>query len=297
MTDLQTSLDRRRHAFRPDLADVRLEGRVGSQRFVEGTLRQLRTFAAPLRATPDITRGLDNEVLHGEIVRVFDDAGGSAWVQLERDGYVGYVPSAALSDEIIAATHRVKAPATFVYPEANIKRTPLGQLSLNARVTVTAEEERFATLATGGFVINRHLSPVATPARDFVDVAETLIHTPYLWGGRTRAGLDCSGLVQLALEAAGHPCPRDSDMQSAELGENVLVPADLDGLQRGDLIFWPGHAGILIDSVMLLHANGHHMATVIEPLSQTVRRIAKGDGTTARGPAISAIRRLTQPAV
>jgi cell wall-associated NlpC family hydrolase len=286
-------LDRRLHAYRPDLADSRLEGQVASLRFVEGTRQQIRAHATPLRASPEATRAYETEALHGETVRVFDDAGGWAWVQLEHDGYVGYLHSAALTADIIAPTHRVQAPATFVYPSASIKTTPIGQLSLNAQVTVTTEDDRFATLATGGFVIARHLRASGVNARDFVDVAETLIHTPYLWGGRTRAGLDCSALVQLALNAAGIPCPRDTDMQQAEVGANVPVPSNLDDLQRGDLVFWPGHVGILIDGIMLLHASGHHMSTVIEPLSQAVRRIAKGDGgTTASGPAISAIRRL-----
>jgi cell wall-associated NlpC family hydrolase len=290
-----TPLDRRRHAYRPDLADSRLEGQVASERFVEGTRQQIRVHATPLRASPDPTRAYETEALYGETVRVFDDAGGWAWVQLERDGYVGYINSAALAADIIAPTHRVHAPATFVYPSASIKTTPLGQLSLNAHVAVTTEDDRFATLATGGYVIARHLRDISTHARDFVDVAETLIHTPYLWGGRTRAGLDCSALVQLSLNAAGIACPRDTDMQAAEVGTNVPIPGNLDDLQRGDLVYWPGHVGILIDGIMLLHANGHHMATVIEPLSQAVRRIASATGgTTASGPQISAIKRIAR---
>jgi cell wall-associated NlpC family hydrolase len=297
MTTAPTTLDRRRNAYRPDLADSRLEGQIASQRFVGGDLKQVRSLSAPLRSAPDATRGFDTEALLGETVRVFDDVGGWAWIQLEHDGYVGYVPATALSANIIAPTHRVHAPATFIYPSASIKTPPLGQLSLNARVTITTEHDRFATLATGGFVIYRHLSPIGSHARDFVDVAETLIHTPYLWGGRTRAGLDCSGLVQLSLNAAGHVCPRDTDMQAAEVGTHVPITEHLDDLHRGDLVFWPGHVGILIDGIMLLHANGHHMSTVIEPLSQAVRRIAKGNAmdvanTINSGPGISAIKRL-----
>ncbi len=294
MTDPTTIIDARRHAFRPDLADVTLEGRVASERFVAGTPKQVRQFSIPLTLAPDAARGFASEVLHGETLSVFDEAGGWAWVQLDRDGYVGYVPASALSDEIVTPTHRVGSPATFVYAEPDIKRAPLGWLSLNAAVTVATAGERFAELSTGGHVIKRHLRAMSEPARDFVEVAETLVHTPYLWGGRTRAGVDCSGLVQLALEAAGHPCPRDSDMQEAELGAPVPVREDFDGLTRGDLVFWPGHVGVMIDAVMLLHANGHHMATVIEPLSLAARRIAKsGGGSSARGPAISSIRRLS----
>jgi cell wall-associated NlpC family hydrolase len=298
MTDVNAPLSRRRNAFRPDLADARLEGRVASQRFVEGAVRQVRTPSAPLRSAPDAKLGFENELLFGETVRVFDEAGGWAWLQIERDGYVGYVPAAALSGDVLTPTHGVKVPGTFIYPAADIKRTPLGQLSLNAAVTVTAQGERFAELATGGYVIGRHLRDAGSVERDVVEVAERLIYTPYLWGGRTRAGLDCSGLVQLALEAAGHACPRDTDMQVAEVGANILVPGDLEGLLRGDLVFWPGHVGIMLDGVMLIHANGHHMAVAIEPLSQAVRRIAKsGGGTTATGPGISAIKRLGAKAV
>jgi cell wall-associated NlpC family hydrolase len=291
-------LDRRLNAYRPDLADSQLEGRVASARFVDGTRQQIRAFATPLRASPDAACAYETEALHGETVRVFDDAGtGSdrwAWVQLEHDGYVGYVPSTSLFTDIIAPTHRVHVPATFVYPSANIKAPPTGQLSLNALVTVSADDDRFATLATGGFVVARHLRMIGTHARDFVDVAETLIQTPYLWGGRTRAGLDCSGLVQLSLQAAGHPCPRDADMQQADLGNSVPLTDNLEGLQRGDLIFWPGHVGILIDGITLIHANGHHMSTVIEPLSQAVRRIAKDvSSTTPARSGIAAIKRLS----
>ncbi len=293
MTTPQPPLDRRRHAYRPDLADSRLQDKVASQNFVAATHKQVRAFALPMRAVPDVTAGYENEVLYGETVSVFEDAGGWAWVQLERDGYIGYVASAALSDELVEPTHRVKVPSTFVYPEAHIKRPPLGQLSLNAVVAVTTDDDRFALLATGGYVIARHLSPLVTFARDYVDAAETLIHTPYLWGGRTHAGLDCSALVQLALETAGISCPRDTDMQAIEVGEPVPVPHDLEGLHRGDLVFWAGHVGVMIDGMMLLHANGHHMSTVIEPLSQAARRIAKDTGgISASGKAITAIRRI-----
>ena len=289
------SIDRRRNAFRPELADARLEGRVASLRFVAGIVQQVRVPIAPVRKEPDSSLGYETEALLGETVRVFDTAGGWAWGQLQRDGYVGYLPVAALSAEYVAPTHRIKAPATFVYPDASIKTPPLAQLSLNALIAVgeTPPDPRFAALNVGGYVYANHIAPVDSFARDYVEVAERMINTPYLWGGRSRTGVDCSGLVQLSFEAAGIACPRDSDMAAAELGERVVIPSDLEGLQRGDVIFWPGHCGIMIDSVMLIHANGHHMSTVIEPLTQAARRIHKsGGGTSASGPEISAIRRL-----
>jgi cell wall-associated NlpC family hydrolase len=254
--------DPRVNAYRADLADRRLEGEVSAARFVDGELRQVAQPIAPVRREPGLRAALDTEALLGETVRVFDEAEGFAWVQLERDGYVGYVPSEALRGDIVEATHRVSALATFVYPEPNIKAPPLTQLSLGARIAVGSLEDRFSRLASGGYVVARHLTETGRNARDFVDVAERFIGAPYLWGGRTRQGLDCSGLLQTALDAAGIRAPRDSDMQQATLGSEVLVPDDLEGLERGDLVFWPGHVGIMADSVMLVHANAHHMAVV-----------------------------------
>jgi len=279
-------LDPRRHAFRPDLASRSLEGRVDAERFSEGEQRRMIFPVAPLRASPDLTAGLATEVLYGEQVTVFDTAHGWAWVQLERDRYVGYMPADALSPDLAMPTHRVKALGTFVYPRADIKAPPVMLLSLNCEVRIPEWGERFSELATGGYVISRHVTEVGRHERDFVDVAERLIGTPYLWGGKTRAGLDCSGLVQISLQAAGLEAPRDSDMQAAELGNEVLVPSDLEGLQRGDLVCWKGHIGIMADAIMLVHANAHHMAVVAEPLAEAAKRIAKS------GLEITTIRRL-----
>ena len=178
------------------------------------------------------------------------------------------------------------APGTFVYPAADIKTPPLMHLSLNARVAVREIGERMSELLTGGFVVTRHLAELGRNARDYVSVAEQLIGTPYLWGGKTRIGLDCSGLVQLALQAAGIAAPRDSDMQQSELGEEVLVPKSLEGLLRGDLVFWKGHVGLMADGIMLIHANAHHMATVTETLPEAAERIARA------GSEIIAVKRI-----
>jgi cell wall-associated NlpC family hydrolase len=280
--------DPRVNAYRADLADRRLEGEVSAARFVDGELRQVAQPIAPVRREPGPRAALDTEALLGETVRVFDEAEGFAWVQLERDGYVGYVPSEALRGDIVEATHRVSALATFVYPEPNIKAPPLTQLSLGARIAVGNLEDRFSRLASGGYVVARHLTETGRNARDFVDVAERFIGAPYLWGGRTRQGLDCSGLLQTALDAAGIRAPRDSDMQQATLGSEVLVPDDLEGLERGDLVFWPGHVGIMADSVMLVHANAHHMAVVSEPLVTAAERSLKA------GVRIATIKRLAK---
>ncbi len=272
--------DRRRHAWRDDLADERLRGAVEAPRYVAGEPRQVIRPVTALRAAPQAMRGLDSEILFGERVIVFDEADGWAWVQLEADRYVGYTRADGLSSTLTAPTHQVRAIGTFVYPEANIKSPPLMHLSLNARLTVTETRERFAALAGGGYVMAHHIAELSRPANDFVEIAERLTGTPYLWGGKTRIGLDCSGLVQIAMQAAGVPCPRDSDLQLAEVGEALAVPSDeavLDQglLRRGDLVFWPGHVGIMVDGVMMLHANGHNMSTVVEPVVDAATRIRK----------------------
>ena len=185
-------------------------------------------------------------------------------VQLQRDKYVGYVPLDALSREILAPTHRVRALGTFIYALPDIKSPPLMHLSLNAELSVADRDERFCALEGGGYVVSRHVIEIGRHAQDFVEIAERLIGTPYLWGGRTRLGLDCSGLVQIALEAAGIAAPRDTDMQQAELGRDVPVADVAEGLRRGDLVFWKGHVGIMADSMTLVHANAHHMAVTAE---------------------------------
>lgn len=269
------ALDPRRNAFRPGLAAVYLQGRVDAERFVEGINAQVMRASVPLRALPDFARGFETEALYGETVTIFDEADGWAWVQLKRDQYVGYVPADCLSRNVTTPTHRVQALGTFLYPEPSIKSPPLQHLPLNAVVTVRTSDEKFAELQTGGFVSLRHVAPLSRTARDFVDIAERFIGVPYLWGGRTRIGLDCSGLVQTALHASGIPAPRDSDMQMAELGASIPVSDIDERLQRGDLVFWPGHVGIMSDSIMLVHANAHHMSVVIEPLPDAISRISR----------------------
>lgn len=270
---------------RPDLADLRLKGIVAAERYVAGEPARVVVPSAPLRRAPRLEAGLETEALMGDAVTVFEIRHGFAWVQIVRDGYVGYLPEAALGPADPAPTHRVASLRTFVYPAPDLKRPHVAHLSLGAAFAAQVQEGEYWQLDGGGFVFAGHAAPLGAVEPDFAATAERLVGTPYLWGGRTSLGLDCSGLVQLCLQMAGRACPRDADQQERALG-NALPPG-LDGLRRGDLVFWKGHVGLMLDADRLIHANGHHMAVAVEPLREAVERIAaKSFG------AVTSIRRL-----
>ena len=166
---------------------------------------------------------------------------------------------------------------------------PLVDLPMGARLRVEREENGFAVLAIGAFAPMQHLEPIDVQAADFVAVAEQFVGAPYLWGGRTRAGIDCSGLVQIAMQATGVAAPRDSDMQLAEIGNAVEARDGLSGLRRGDLVFWRGHVGIMTGEQDFLHANAHHMAVELEPFAAARDRIK------AVGYDVLCVRRLPAP--
>jgi cell wall-associated NlpC family hydrolase len=276
--------DPRLHAYTPQLADVRLRGRVEAERFVEGVPRRIRLASAPMRMQPDANASYATELLLGEGVRVFDDRDdGWSWCQNDTDGYVGFVRTEAIGASAPEPTHRVTAVRTFVYPGADMKYPPVAALSLGARLTLGEEVETRRTsfrivAGTGHAIVARHVAPNgADIAPDYVTVAERFLNVPYLWGGRTSLGLDCSALVQLALMEAGTAAPRDTDMQRETIGTEISGTPE-GGLQRGDLVFWPGHVAILTAPDRIVHASGHHMAVVAEPLAAALARIGAASG-------------------
>lgn len=279
--------DRRLTPARPDLAAAHLCGKVEAEQFVEGRRVKICAGLADLRPEPANDVSIDTQALYGETAILYEDREGFGWLQLERDGYVGYVSMVAVGDVDAPPTHRVKVNRSFIYPAPNMKLPVIDALPLGARVSALETNGSFVSLQGGGFMFAGHLSPLDEPESDFVAVAERLLHAPYLWGGKSSLGVDCSGLVQIALDSAGVKSPRDTDLQEKALGASIPINDDLTGLARGDLVFWRGHVGIMRDAQTLLHANAHHMQVVSEPLAEARERIAAKTGAK-----ITSIRRL-----
>jgi cell wall-associated NlpC family hydrolase len=268
------SLDPRVTPARPDLAAAHLRGKVAAERFVEGVGLEVLVPTATVFAAPRPDAAMVSEALYGERVTVYETTGeGWAWGQMAADGYMGWFSANALGPAGKPATHRVTALRSFIFLTPDIKHAPAAWLSFGSRIAVTGSQSEFVT-TDAGFIPARHVAPLVHTEPDFVATARRFLGTPYLWGGRSSLGLDCSGLVQLALQAAGHASPRDSDMQQAALGAPVPCD-DLVALKRGDLLFWKGHVGFVSDPGRFLHANAYHMVVVEEPLAEAVARIRK----------------------
>lgn len=240
-----------------------------------GRAMQVITGAAPLRAAPDARAEMVSQALYGEVLSVHGEAGGYVQVQLARDRYVGWMPAEALSSDIFEPTHRLSAVRSFIHSEPTLKCATLFPVSMGARLRVTGQEGRYLKLAGAGWVPEQHVAPRDRLENDPADVAERFLHTPYLWGGCDSVGLDCTGLTRAAFEACGVTLPRDSDMQFSWCGQAIDGWKQPGALSRGDLVFWKGHVGIMLDADTLLHANAHHMATAKESFTGAVERIAK----------------------
>ena len=283
---MNETFDRRVTPARPDLAAMHLKNVVAASRYVEGAIFQVRESVIDMRRDPRPDCAVDTQLLYGERVTLYDEEEGWGWVQAARDAYVGWVALNALWSRNDPPTHRVTVARTFIYPGPSIKLPPITAMPLGGDVTIIDERGDFLVTPEQGFIWRAHLAPLDRPAADFVAVAEMFIGAPYLWGGKSSLGVDCSGLVQISLLASGVNAPRDSDMQAAALGEFLAPDATL---QRGDFVFWKGHVGIMRDPVTLLHANGTHMLVSSELLALVrERKLSAGAGD------ITGFRRLSR---
>ena len=263
-------IDARLQLARDGLAADRLEGILAADRYQATRPMTVQVPVAALRQAPDPGSEQVSQLLFGEAFEGLLEADGFVFGQSGRDGYVGFAALTDLRTGAACPTHRVRSLRTHAFSTPSIKSPPVGLYSLNSLVDGVETDGRFLRSRDGGWFVADHLAPLGQFDRDPVEIAMRFVGTPYLWGGNDSLGLDCSGLVQQALRACGVACPRDSDQQMS-LGTAVDDP---DDLLRGDLVFWRGHVGMICGEGLLLHANAHHMAVAVEPLSEAMSRIA-----------------------
>lgn len=273
----ELSDDARLTPIRDGVAAESLQGVAQAERFAEGKDLHITAPVCVLKREPDDSAAIDSQLLYGERFVAYGERGQWLWGQAPRDHYVGWVRKNVVAEGHLHATHQVMSRGTFLYTEADLKSQPVMKIPMASRLVVTDRETVRDTdyLKTDrGWLIKKHVRSLSKSARDFVMVGESMLGMTYLWAGRSTFGIDCSGLVQLAMQMAGIAVLRDTDMQEATIGEVVELAPDLSGLKRGDLIFWPGHVGMMRDGENLLHANGHTMTVFSEPLENAIKRIS-----------------------
>lgn len=270
--------DKRVTPARLDLAAAHLEGKIHAAKFVEGRTAQLTRGVDGLYGAPIESSGLRTQLLFGESFTIYEDKLGWVWGQAALDGYVGFARADGFGAPVVA-THRVIARGTPLLNAPDVKKGVRDMLPMNAKIAVADTGERFARLTNGAYVFVGHIAPLDASAPDWVGVAEQFVGVPYVWGGKTAAGLDCSGLVQTALEAGGIKAPRDTDMIESAIG--IAIAPDSE-LRRGDLIFWKGHVGVMLDAARLIHANGYFMQVSVEPLAEVRARTLASENLLVR---------------
>jgi cell wall-associated NlpC family hydrolase len=259
---------------RPDLAELALEGLAPAAAYRPTEAHQCVVAAAALREAPDAAAPQQDQLVFGEVFDVLEARDGWLWGRARRDGYVGFVRVEALVSGVKVPTHRVSALRTYAYAAPDLRGEPVMLLSLNALVTAGERSGRFVHIAGAGWVAESDLADFLHFDAEPAAVAERFVGTPYQWGGRESLGLDSSALVQQALYACGKGCPRETGEQ-ADIG----APVAPEALRRNDLVFWPGHVAVLLDSSTVVHADAHHMAVAVEPLAEVIaRQRAEGAG-------------------
>jgi cell wall-associated NlpC family hydrolase len=260
--------DARTTAARPDLAARWLEGLVTAARYVDPQPMGCAVPVAAIRAAPSDAAEQHDQLLFGELFQVLETEGDWAWGQARRDGYVGYVRQADLAAKGPAPSHRIAALLAHAYAEPDVRSPATGPFVLGSLLTQETRQGRFLKAAGAGWFVLEALSPIGWFESDPVAVAERLAAAPYLWGGRSALGIDCSGLIQQALLACGRGCPRDSDQQAQVLGR----PSTREAFRRGDLVFWKGHVALGLAADRVLHANSAAMAVSADPLESALER-------------------------